>query len=71
MDMVRNGCDQSGHGTLKLALSQEWIDFLHAGANSRKLKVISMIFIGGPGQNGRGHLVHETLKSAELVYGLS
>ena len=48
--MLRNGCDQSGHGTLKLALSQERIYFLHAGANSRKLKVISMIFIGGPGQ---------------------
>ena len=33
---------------LKLAVFQEWIegitDFLHAGANSGKLKVISMVF---------------------------
>ena len=45
--MVRIGCGQSGHGTLKLTVSQEWSDgmnwFLHAGANSGKLKAISMI----------------------------
>ena len=28
-------------------------------------------FLGGLGQNGCGHLVHETLKYAEWVYGLS
>ena len=48
MGVARNGCGQCGHRTLKLAVSQEWIDamtdFWHAGANSRKLKVISMIF---------------------------
>ena len=25
----KNGCGQSGHGTLKLTLSQEWIDYFH------------------------------------------
>ena len=34
--MVKNGCDHFYHGTLKLIVSQEWIegiflDFLHAG----------------------------------------
>ena len=24
--MIKNGCDQSGHGTLKLTVSQEWLD---------------------------------------------
>ena len=40
--MVKNGCDQSGHG------AQKWTDgiksFLHAGTNSGKLKVDSIIF---------------------------
>ena len=45
--MVRNGCDQSGRRTQKLTLKNEWtewVDFLHAGANSENLKVISLIF---------------------------
>ena len=46
--MVRDGCGQPGHRTLKLTVSQEWVDrmnwFLLAGANSGKLKVILMIF---------------------------
>ena len=46
--MVKNGCGLSGHETLKLTVSQnksiEWTGFLHAGANSEKSKVISMIF---------------------------
>ena len=41
--MAKNGCDQSGCGTLKLTVSQE-TDFLHVGANSGKLKVILLIF---------------------------
>ena len=45
--MVGNWSGQSGQGTLKLAVSQEWINgmnwFLHA-ADSGKLKVVSMIF---------------------------
>ena len=47
MGMVRNGRDQSGHGTqnwqyIKIEL-MEWTDFLHAGANSGMLKAILMI----------------------------
>ena len=44
----------------------ELTDFLHAGANSGKLKVISMIF-GWVNivKIGHGHLVRKTLKSAE------
>ena len=46
--MMKNGCGQSGHGTLELTVSQEWIDewtdFLHAGANLGKLKFNSLIF---------------------------
>ena len=42
--MVRNGCGQSGHGTLKLAVSEELIDgmncFLYSKGNSEKLKVV-------------------------------
>ena len=45
VDIVKNGFSQSGHGTWNLTVSQEWIDmegtdFLHAGANLGKLKVI-------------------------------
>ena len=57
--MVKNGRDQSGYWTLKLTVSQEWT-ILHAGANSGKLQVISMIF------GCARHLVHQTLKSAYL-----
>ena len=67
MDMVRNDCGQSGHGTLELTVSQEWTDektdFLHADTNSGKLNVDSRFLIGC-GQNDHGFLVHETLKSA-------
>ena len=43
--MVKNGCGQSGHGILKLTASKKWVnDFLHAGANSWKLKVDSVNF---------------------------
>ena len=43
MGIVKNGCGQFGHGTLKFAVSGILI-FLHAGANSGKLKVDSVIF---------------------------
>ena len=56
--LVKNGCGQSGHGTLKLAVSS--ILPLHAGTNSGKLKVDSMIFVEDFG----GLLVQETPKSA-------
>ena len=40
--MVKNECGQSGDGTLKLTVSEEWTDgttpFLHVGADSQKLK---------------------------------
>ena len=53
--MVNSGCGLSGHRALELKNGlMEWTDFLHASANSRKLKVLSLIF----------ELVHETLKSA-------
>ena len=41
--MVKNGCGQSGHRTLKLAVCSMLV-VLHAGTNSGKLKVDSMIF---------------------------
>ena len=41
-----------GERTLKSAVSQEWVDFVHADTNSWKLKVILII------------LVDRTLKSA-------
>ena len=48
MVVARNECGQSGHGTLKLAVYQEWVKewthFLHDGSNSGKRKVIPMIF---------------------------
>ena len=51
MDIVRNGQGQSGHGTVKLTVSQKWIDgmnwFLHAGANSGKLKPILVGMVNG------------------------
>ena len=43
----------------------EWTDFLHAGANSGKLKAISLIFECLSSEMGMAiYLVHETLKSA-------
>ena len=46
--MSKTGCGHFGHGTLKLVVSQDWIDvincfFIHSDANSGKLKVTSMI----------------------------
>ena len=66
--MVENGCGQSGHGTLKLTVSQEWIDgmnwFLHAGVNSGNLKVSFNDSRVGVFKNVCCHLVHEALESA-------
>ena len=42
----------------------EGTDFFHAGANSGKLKVFSVI-LGWAWSKMHGHLVHETLKSGE------
>ena len=45
---IKNGCLQSGRGTLKLTVSQKWTvgikGFSHVGINSGKLKVDLMIF---------------------------
>ena len=74
MGLVRNGCGQSGHRTLKLTVSQEWIDamnwFLACWCKFKKAKIYFNDFWVGLVKNGHGHLVHETLKSAEWVYGL-
>ena len=67
--MVRNGCGQSGHRTLKLTASQECIDggknFFNAGANSGKPKVASQIFGWAWSKGGHDLLVHEIVKSAK------
>ena len=47
--MVKNGCGQSSHGTLKVTVSEKLnisnrLVSLHAGTNLGKLKVDSMIF---------------------------
>ena len=48
MDVVKNGCDHLGHGTLNSVVSQELIDelswFLTADTNLEKLKVTLIIF---------------------------
>ena len=45
---IKNGCLQSGHGTLKLTVSQKWTvrikGFSHVDINSGTLKVDLMIF---------------------------
>ena len=72
--MVRNGSGQFGHRTLKLTLSQEWID----GMNwyfACKLWLQSYFndFLVGRVRNGHVYLNHETLKSVskEWVYELN
>ena len=60
--VVKNGCGQSGHRLLKLALSQEGMIF-HANLNSGKLKVILIIIEWASGQNRCGLLGHGTVKS--------
>ena len=58
--MVKNGCGQSGYGTLNLTLSQEWIGgmnemiFLH-GANSGKLSYFTDFWVGEV-KNRHGYL---------------
>ena len=61
--VVKNGCGQSGHRLLKLALSQEGMIF-NANLNSGKLKVILIIIEWASGQNRCGLLGHGTIKSA-------
>ena len=47
--MVKNGCVQSCDGALKLAASEEWIDwingfFLHVDTDSQKVKADQNFF---------------------------
>ena len=46
--MVKNGCGQSGNGTLKLTVSKEWTDgvthFLYIDTDSQKLKADQKFF---------------------------
>ena len=58
------------HRTLKLAVSQEWIDAVNFFWNAVAKSYYNDFWVGQV-KNGQGHLVHETLKSAEWVYGLS
>ena len=48
MDIVKNKCDQSGDGTLKLTVSEEWTDgitnSLHVDSDSQKLKADNNFF---------------------------
>ena len=67
MRIVKNGCGQSGHRTLKFNVSEEWIDKMNydPGANTGKLKNISLIFEWVIWKMAVGiYLAHETLKSA-------
>ena len=57
VDMVKNGLGQSVHGTLKLTVSQEWIDGMKAESYFSDFSV-------GMVRNGRAHLVHKILKFA-------
>ena len=66
--MVKNGCDQSCDGTLKLLVSEEWTDgvnwFFACWYRFRKIKSWSKIFWVGIVKNGCGQSGHRTLKLA-------
>ena len=66
--MVRDGCSQPCHRTLKLTVSQEWVDGLN---KFRKAESNFNDFWVDVVKIGRDYLVHETLKSAEWVYELN
>ena len=58
--MLKNGCGQSVQGTLKLAVSQEWIDgmkwFFACLCKFRKAKCLFIDFWVGMVKNGHGFL---------------
>ena len=66
--MVKNECDESGHGNLKLTVSQKWTDgrnwFFACCCKFRKARSWLNDFWVGMFKNGYGPLVHETLKYA-------
>ena len=66
--IVQSGCGQFGHGTLKLAVSQNLTDgmnwFFACWCKFRKAKSWFNHFWVGLVKNGSGFEVYETLKSA-------
>ena len=66
LDVVKNGCDQSGPWTLKLIVSQEWTDgitdILHVDTDSQKLKADQKIFGWAWSRNGCEQSGHGILK---------
>ena len=60
---IKNGCGQSGHGTLKLAVFS-MLFFFACCCKFRKGKSWFNDFWVGLVKDGIGLLVHETLKSA-------
>ena len=68
VSMGKIGCDQTGHGTLKLTVFQEWIDGMNwifaCWCKFRKAKSYFPEFWMGVIIN----LVHKTLKSAVLEW---
>ena len=59
--MVQNGCDQSGHGTLKLTVSQESTDgmnyFFACQCKFSEVKSYLNDFWVSVVKNGHGHLI--------------
>ena len=53
--MIKNGCDKSGDGTLKLTVPEEWTDginwFFACWYKFSKTRSWSKKFLGGQGQN--------------------
>ena len=72
LDMVKNWYGQSGPWTLKLTVSQEWIDGMNWvfawWCKFMKAKSYFTDYWVTMVKNGHGHLVHETLNSAECLY---
>ena len=68
MGLVENGHDLSSHGTLKSAVSQEWMDelnwFFACWCKFRKTKNCFNNYWVGVVKNGCSLLGHGTLKSA-------
>ena len=66
--LVKNGCGNSDHRTLKLTVFQEWIDginwFFAWWYKSRKAKSCCYNYWMSLFEDGRGFLSHGTLKSA-------
>ena len=66
LSFVKNGCGQSGDGTLKLTLSEKWTDginwFFACSYRSTKIKSWSKIFCVGIIKNRCDQSDHQTLK---------